>query len=307
MTLLTEIIDAASGDRVPARTLLCKLKVVAARTQTGKLAEWVAYELDGYPDGSTLPSYRGPFEAPVMAHFMGPFNSQIRNIAIPPSTFPEDLRDGPLFQLHLYHSIAEVEHMASEGTTQIVWPQDAVRYYNIGVASGRIQPTVNADMSLVQAIRPYARQVFVGVVDAVRTRTLDLALELERVAPQAGEPGAPSDSRDQAQQVVSTYNFYGSTSNVAIGSSHVTQTVELPGVGDEAALLRYLAAAGTAPSDLVHLQAALAEDRAEAGGSHPAQPGSRVRKWMTQVGTSITTGAVSGFVVDAALKAFFHG
>jgi hypothetical protein len=74
VTLLTEIIDAAIGDKTTVSTLLRKFKVLAARTETGRLAEWVGYELEGYSESSTLPGYRGPFEVPVLGHFVGPGN-----------------------------------------------------------------------------------------------------------------------------------------------------------------------------------------------------------------------------------------
>jgi len=304
VTWLTEIIDAASGDSSTVPTLLRKLKVLAARTETGRLAEWVRHELEGYPDASNLPSYRGPFDTMVLGHFVGSFNTEAKNVPIPPMTFPEDMRAGALFTLRLGHSIAEIEDMAAHKTTQLAWPADAVAYYNYGAEHGHIHRVVRADMALVQAIRPISRQVFVGVLDAVRTRALDLALELEQVAPDAGEPEAPSSTRDQARQVVNTYNFYGGTSNVAIGSSQVTQTVELPKPGDEDALLRYLGAAGVQPGDLVQLQEALVADRDETGGINPPQPGSRVRAWMARAATGVTTGVASGVIV-AAIKAFF--
>lgn len=217
MTLLTEIIDGASGESVGVPTLLRKLKILGARTDTARLGEWVGHELDGYPDVSELPSYRGPFPTPVLGHFMGTFGSEMRNIPIPPSTLPEEIREGPLFAVRIPNSVAQIEEIASKPDAQFAWPADAVRYYNAGLASGRIDRVLSEDMLLAQAFRSMPRQIFVGVLDAVRTRGLDLALELERVAPQADEPGASPEDSGHARQTLNTYNFFGSTSNVAIG------------------------------------------------------------------------------------------
>lgn len=310
MALLTEIIDAASGDAMSVSTLLRKMKVLAARTGTGRLAEWVDHELAGYPDETSAPSYRGPFSPPVLGHFVGPLNIEAENVPIAPVTFPEDAREGPLFKMWLLAGLAEIEQMAAQEVMRFTWPSDALRYYNWGIGSGEIKPTVQEGMALVGAVRPLPRQVFVGVVDAVRNRVLDLALELEAAAPHAGEPSAPEEVREAAQKVINNFNFapnsFASNSNFAIGSSHVTQTVEMPQARDEPGLIRYLAAAGIDPLSLIRLQEALAEDRAEAGGTEPTQPGSRVLAWIRSTTAAIGTEVGTG-VVSAAITAYFGG
>lgn len=306
MALLNEIIDAASSDDSSVSSLLRKLKVLAARTRTGLLAEWVTRELEGYPNLDGLPSYRGPFDPPVLAHFIGPFNSELKNAPLAPMNFSEDMREGSLFKVWMIYPIAEIEDLISQEFVKVAWSADAINYYNWGVQNGEIKPTVRSEMVLVGATRTLPRQLFVGILDAVRNRALDLALELEKVVPEAGEPGASQDTRDRAGQVINTYNFNGSNSNIAISSSQVSQTVTLPSSGDEAGLMRYLAAVGVAPQQLVQLEEALAEDRAEAGGIDPPSAGERVRLWAGRAATAIGTGA-SGDLVFEAIKAYFGG
>jgi hypothetical protein len=302
VTLLGEIVDGASGD-VPVATLLRRLLIVAARTETGRLAEWVRFELDGYPDADRLPPYRGPFSPEVVGHFMGVAGSELNGIQIPPSSFPADMRDSVLFRLWLLNPIAEIEEMAAKDFVEIAWPADAVRFYNYGVHTGSIQRIVRDDMALAVAKRPIPRQIFIGVMDAVRTRVLDLALELEKVAPAAGQPDAPVEAKGEAANVINTYNFYAS-SNVAIASRDVTQKTGLPAMGDEKALVEFLRAAGVGSDDLEALQAALDNDRADAGGEHPGQPGGRVAEWLGRVSTQVGSGAAGGLIVEA-VKAFF--
>lgn len=311
MTLLSELVSGASGDTVPVATLLRQLKVIAARTEAAPLAEWVRHELDGYPSADDVPSYRGPLGAVVLGDFVGVANSQIRNFAIPPGTFPPEARDSGLFQLWLTQPVAELGQLATRESTLIVWPPDAVTAYNHGVRLGIIQGIVRDDMVLVQATRPVPAAVFVGVLDAVRTRVLDLALELEAAAPGAGQPDAPAETKAQAAQVVN-YHFNGPATNVAIASTKVTQsvTVALPARGDEAALLRYLGAHGVDPSRLVELREALEHDRADAGGQHPPTAGARVKAWMATALTDLGTNAAGGVIgaaLTAGLGAFFGG
>jgi hypothetical protein len=303
VTLLTEIIDGATGTAsVP--TLLRKLKVVAARTGSYKLAEWVNKELEGYQSADQLPEYRGPMEAMVLGHFVGIMGREAQNVPIPPSTFPEDMRESSLFVLRLFQPVAEIEEMAKQDHVDLAWPADAMRYYNYGIRTGIIKRVLQDDMALATAHRPLSRQVWIGVVDAVRNRILDLALELERVAPEAGQIDAPDQIRESVATVTNTYNFYGS-SNVVVNSSDFKQSIKVER-GDEDSLIDALRALGVNDAAISDLQAAIAADRDEAGGALQRKPGSRVRAWMAQASTQFGTGAAANLVAEA-VKAFFSG
>lgn len=297
MTLLDDIVSGASGTAAVS-TLLRQLKVLASRTATDRLDAWVTSELTGYPDAMALPPYRGPFDVVALGHFVGSFQSEARNVQIAPSTFPADMREGSLFKLWLLAPVAELEQMASGDFVQLAWPPDAVRYYNYGVQQGTIQRVVREDMVLVSVVRPVPVHVFVGALDAVRTKILELALELEQVVPTAGQLDASADVRGQAAQIINTYNFNAS-SNVAINSSGISQTVHLPSSGDQAGLLRYLGAAGVEPERLVALQEALRLDEAEAGAGVKSR-WTRVRSWFAAAATDVGTNAIGGSISAAA-------
>jgi hypothetical protein len=202
--------------------------------------------------------------------------------------------------LYVLQPVAEVEQLSTQGAVRLAWTADAVRYYNWGVSAGEVEPIVTGDMALVTVVRPVSSTVFVGVLDAVRTRILDLALELERAAPAAGQPGAASEQlRHQVAQVVNTYNFYG-PSNVAIESTDVTQIVAPPSPGDADGLLRFLGAAGVSPDQLLELRTALDDDRRD--DERDQEPGRwvRVRAWFAAASTDVTTGALGGVLGTAA-------
>ncbi len=300
VTFLTEIVDGATG-ATDVATLLRKLKVVAARTSAGKLDEWVNFELGGYDTVDRLPSYRGPFHAAVFGHFVGFMSAELRNVPIPSMSLPSDTRDA-LFTISLTRSIAEIETLAAQESVNLGWSADAVQYYNHGIATGKVLRVVREDMVLVTGSRPVSRQTFIGVLDAVRNRVLDLALELERVAPAAGEPDATAETRGQVASVVNNYHFYGS-SNVAISSSNVEQTITVQ-KGDEESLMRMLATAGVTADELADLRTALAQDREEAGGENPPKPGARVRRWLATNSLAVGVGA-AGNLISGAIMAFF--
>ncbi|MEV4620217.1 hypothetical protein AB0J74_16110 [Asanoa sp. NPDC049573] len=301
MTLLAEVIDGAAGP-ADVSTLLRKLKVVASRTRSTKLADWVAKELEGYKNEDILPEYRGPVETIVLGHFVGMGNRQAQNVPIPPSTFPSDMRESSLFMLRIFHPVAQIADMAERDSVEFAWPADAMRYYNYGTATGIIHRVLQDDMALMTAHRPIMRQVWVGVLDAVRNRILDLALELERVAPEAGQGDATASAREKAAAVANTFNFYG-TSNVAVGSTDFEQSVNVER-GDERSLFEALRALGVMDSAISELRAALAADRSEAGTAPQREPGSRVRGWLAQASTQFGSGAAANLVAEA-VKAFF--
>jgi hypothetical protein len=299
VTLLDDIIEDASGT-VAVTTLLRKLRIVASRTDTAKLGEWVTRELEGYLGRDDLPPYRGPIPIPVVGDFYGAFNTSAQGVGIPPSTFPEELRDGPLFTLRFSNPLAEIEEMATRESLHDAWPSDAVRYYNHAVLRGTVTRIVREDMALGQARKPVPRQIFVGVIDAVRNRVLELALEIEKVAPGAGQQAVTANEKADVGSVVNNIFTFQAAANVAVGSTNVTQTVGLPACGDQAALLRYLGAIGVEPQRVVDLQAALEADRI---ANHKSQ-GPKVTAWLGDVTTAVTTGVATSAIL-AALKAYF--
>jgi hypothetical protein len=185
MSSLEEIVAGASGDE-PVPTLLRKLRVVAVRTGAYPLDKWASYELEGYPSAETVPTYRGPFAASVRGQFLGAFGRSLENVAIPPSTLPEPTRDA-LFTVRMAGPIAAIQSWDTATDIPFPWPADTVRYYNVGLKQGLFQRVVTDDFYLAAGGRYLAGGVVVGLLDSVRTRILDLALNLGQAAPDAGE------------------------------------------------------------------------------------------------------------------------
>jgi AbiTii len=203
------------------------------------------------PDLRGTPGLPRSFLDSAAGHFIGSAH-ELQNYPIPSATFPKELRNSSLFVYNALQSIAQIEQLAHSNGARVEWPADTVLYYNVAVRDGIVKRIVNPDMALAGAHQAVPPQLFTGIVDAVRNRVLDLALELEAAAPQAGQQDASPETNERAAQVINNYNLYG-VSNVAIASSNVTQTVQLPALGDVAGLLRYLGAAGVDPEELVAL------------------------------------------------------
>lgn len=306
MTLLQDLVDGAAGDTVPVPTLLRQLKVVAARTDAAPLAEWVRYELEGYPSDVTVPTYRGPFNGPTLGRFQL-LGNNVSEQPMSPSRYPWVW---PAAARRITSPIAELEHLIGEAQIGIRWPDEAIEAYNDEVSRARMSGALLIE-ELISATRLVDRHFIAGLLSAVRCRVLGLALELEKVAPSAGQPNAPAETVAAAQQVITTH-FHGPIANVAIASEGTIQsvTVQLPAPGDETMLLRYLGAHGVDPAQLVALREALDLDQQDSGGRHPRRAGARVRAWLTQASTDLGTNAAGGVIgaaLTAGLGAFFGG
>lgn len=307
VTFLGDLIRDATADTVPVHELLRRLKVIAARSGTAELAEWVGHELTGYPSADVIPAYRGPFEIPVLGHLSGPFGSEIRNFPLAPVVFPKDFRDSHLFRVAFTDSVAELDHHLKTGqlALEAPWPADMLAYVEYFRAQGKVS-FADGRYTLVGAKRVIPINLVVSSLDAVRDRILDLALSFEEVAPGAGESPATPEESARMSQVFQT-NVYGG--QVAVGSANVHQ-VQV-NRGDEGALFAALSAAGVAPDSLEDLKKALAEDRAENGGEHTAEPGSSVSRWWSRLrlkgaaaAGAIGTGA-TGDLIAQSLGGFF--
>jgi AbiTii len=201
---LSEIIDAATEETASIPSLLRKLKVVASRLETALLLDWVDNELTGYTDPDVLPpQYRGPFPTEVVAQWAGPGGSHA-TMPLPSIALPEPMRKAP-YELVFRQSVSELEKLAeSDDLLMHEWHADAVARVNAMVASGQIQPEIPMG-TLVHAYRRFSPALLTAILDAVRTRVLNVALDLERLVPQAGEADAPPADPALVQLVVTNW------------------------------------------------------------------------------------------------------
>lgn len=277
MSKLSAIIDAASSDDVTTANLLRKLKVVAARLETPPLIDWVDNELAGYPREAAIPDYRGPFGCQVLSDWSGPFQSGAKNLPLPSFSVPKELREAGAFEIRFHESVSQLDQFVSGGKTVVYhWGADVVAMLNTMMENGTI-PEIMEGFGLLSARRQVPVPLIVEVLDNVRTRVLNLALELEKVVPDAGELGVgPADPRT-VNNIVNL--VYGSGNTVAVGSSVQVTQVQ---AGDLDSLLKAVAAAGLSPGDVKELKQAVEGDAADEE-TPDGKPGSRVATFLGKV------------------------
>ncbi len=222
-----------------------------------------------------MPAYRGPFDVEVLGTFSGPFGSGLRNAPIPSIGFPSKYREGALFKITFTQSVAEIEALShSTDTLAAPWPANAIAYTNTLMVQGKV--SLYEGLGLQEARRVVSPGLVVSVVDAVRTRILDLALTIERTDPSTGQAGSPPLPLEARQTIIT--NIYGGSQNVAVASTDFAQTVYVP-PGDRDSLTGHLADLGVAQADIEDLLSALDSDEEKEG----ADLGPATSKWLAQL------------------------
>jgi hypothetical protein len=210
VTLLDDIIAAATDSSASTPDLLRKVLIVARRVGAGEVEAWARYELEGYPRNVDPPSYRhvllhpeGRFAGPENAREIQPLTRELMGL--------ERHWSGQLRQS--IEVLADLEQ--GEGDSSYPWSRPDVDRYR---ASG--EGIVGMELATVYS--KVSRSDLVGVLGKVRTRALDLALDLQADYPEAGEQGGPTvTNQPQMQQVVNNFtttnNITGDGTNIAAG------------------------------------------------------------------------------------------
>ena len=217
MSLIHDIQAASISKDFDIPTLLRMCKLLAARISHLEFAEWVDRELNGYPSIEGLPDYRVA-RVESYGSFIGPF-SRADKLQIPLSVLPKEIHE--LYRnAYMRSGISFYTELLSGDISdrlQESWP--------VGLAV-RNASKLTPNMQCISAWKEIPTGVIVRLMDSVKTRVLDFAIDLEREAPNAGElpiGSQPPLSREKMTQIFNT-NIAGNVANVANASSDFSQS-----------------------------------------------------------------------------------
>lgn len=221
--LLDQIIDGSTDSAVKTSDLLRKVQVAARRVVAPEVEAWVKRELNGYDTDDELPLYR-TMTTVVNGLFTGPSHSRITQ-ALPPH--PDFIDD---FTVHMKQPLVELETFAeSDKDAQSEWPAWRVKAYE---DSGAFAIGFYGLFSIWNVVtRPSLR----GVIDTVRNKAMEFALDLQEEYPNAGESDGPTVETDTRLATVVynvTNNIYGNGTNIATGHDNSLK-VRIKGNRDE--------------------------------------------------------------------------
>ncbi len=270
---------------------------MAHRVGANELTAWVRAELDGYEPGASLPTYRGPFAATVRAVWAGPFGSSATSILTQVGT-PDYMH--PLFEDRFLQGIPEIEELSSkQDELGIAWDGTALAHYNKLVQKDAV-PRFEM-MGVYSAHRVVTPAALRSVVESVRTKALELALDLQSADPRAGEVGGPTKADPAVDRavMVNVNHIYGDVANVAQGTG-ISQSATVT-KDDIESLARALVDLLADPKAAVQAMAIITgDDPPPTKKSKLQKLGSALGNGATAIGTGITSDVAAAGLLHLA-------
>lgn len=283
--LLDDIIELATDDKRSIGVLLRKCVVLAFQLKNEQLKAWANQELNGYPSIENLPKYR-ILPAAATGLFVGPGWARFQQGI--PSFKLEKQHQECAEKVYIAQSVGTLEDTLKSGSDSDLsfpWNANLVAYYQDKLRSGW-------QLHSVQQIVP--KSVFAGLLGTVRTRVLNMALELQSEVGKEDEDLEKIEPRTKAKvdQTINNYIYGGANVYVASGQSTMNATTigeQIIVQGDWNQLATALKGAGINDPELKELQEAIAAD-----GDEKLQESGKVMTWIKDKASKI---AVSGVKV----------
>jgi len=302
MSLLYEIQKSLVQDDVNLCSILLKLRLLAARLGSRPLEDWIKHESDGYPSDIDVPAYR-VISVTYSGTFSGPFGSGIENAPIP-TYLIEKYAGKEWTKYEIREGIAAIDElMATSSGGGGTLGVDASNLILL------LQGKVYGDYACNDIRGTISRSALAELQYAVRSRVLELTIELEKTVPEAAQIdfGSPDSAEKlNSEKVTQIYQqiIYGNVTTITGGdNSHFFLAIN---ERDDKALIKYLVKSGIAESDAAELAKLFASEE-PAGKEEPFGP--KAKAWLIanlkkatdgtwKVGISIAT----KLFTEAALK-----
>lgn len=281
MKLLDEVVQGAIDSGTPVPVLLRRCLLLAAGLGNEKLKSWANQELNGYSGSDELPEYRS-IRIQARGNFSGPFGSGLTNWPIPSAALKKEHRHwaetARLTQpIAAFDDLLKTAGTDGEGTFSIPWPDNLTLFY---------QSKLIQQQALISAWQVVSRGVVASLIDTIRNRVLNMALEIQ--AELKGSDDLSTIAKSDVERTVIN-NIYGGQNLWGHGGSITTvidqsQTTVLV-AGDRNKLDEILHQGGLEPTDLKALTTALAAD-----DNKPEGPS--VLKWIKEVAPKLALSGV---------------
>ena len=301
MSLLHEIQESVVQEGADLGSVLLKLRLLASRLGSDVLEEWVKRESEGYPNDVAVPSYR-IVGMSFKGTFSGPFGSGLKNAPIP--TYLVEQYAGKEWTNHeVRESIAGVSELLNMSIEKGTLGIDASNL--ILLLGGKIYGSYACN----DITATISRSAIAEIQQSVRSRILELTLELEKSIPAATHVsfGAPqnTDTNSEKVQQISQQIIYGNVTTAVAGSSGTQIAVDI-GFHDNDSFIRYLIESGIPREDASELAGIVGSEEP----SGPEEPfGEKGQSWLLanlkkaaegtwKIGISVATKVLT----EAALK-----
>lgn len=301
MGLLQDIQSDAISQGASVSSLLRKCLLLADKIDSSLLEEWVRHELNGYPSEVPVPDYR-QMAMSFKAHFIGPLGAQLRNAPVAAAIVEKLTGNDTLSTFEARQAITTIvdsDAIRNSGTM-------TVNLDNIGAYLGT---RLIQHYTVAQFWGEVPAMSVVGIVEAVKTRTLEFTMALSKKYPIASEIGAlevrDAETERQVSQIFQN-TIYGPVGIMGVAQNSTVAVAV--GAGSWSELGALLRDNGVTESDLISLKFALEEER------EPPKEGTfgpRVTKWIGGMVTKAASGAwgiglsAAGTLLQEALLSYY--
>jgi hypothetical protein len=295
MNLLDEIINIAIDTKQSLPVLLRKCLLLAYELKNERLKSWANQELNGYDPKQELPDYR-IMHIGTYANFTGPFGASMRNWPIPPAVLEEPHRDfARKVELRQAISCYEASVQSRDGSMTYTWPGDLCLYYQDKLVDGYV---------LVSAWQTVPSSAISGMIDTIRNRTLNMALEVKaELGNRADGMSMTNTDAEKISQSI-THNIFNGPAYFASGTSQVqitnTGNETFITQGNRDALDGLLLKSGLSDPDVQELSTAMQRDGKRVGSS--------VTAWIARVSPKLVAAGVaaSGKIAQSLITDWLH-
>lgn len=289
--LLDKIIDLATDIHQPLSVLLRQCVVLAHQLSNDSLKMWANQELNGYTDSKNLPEYR-IMRAGALGVFRAGYAFPSITRPIPPSAMEKPHR-WAAETVRLTEPVSAYENCLQSPKGHALmyeWNADLIGYYQSSFIEGH---------ALARAWQEVPFSAIAGVLDTIRTRVLNVALDIKK---EIGESDSdlkkvelnPKEAEKVNHIVIN--HIYGGT--VFVGSEQQIRIQNIA-VGNWNDLNKALLAAGIGESEIGELSGAIQQDEQRIGTGVKAwisKNASKVLNKGVEMGATLGTTILTEYV-----------
>lgn len=304
MSLLHDIQTAVLQEGSDLGPILLKLRLLAARLGSQPLADWVKHESEGYPKEAELPSYR-IIPVSYRATFSGPFGSGIQNAPISPYLI-EKFAGKSWVQYEMRQSIAAVDDLLGSADRDGSFAINAANLILL------LQGNVYSGYACNDVVGNISRSSLAEIQHSVRSRVLELTIELEKSIPEAstvalGKADPVSGQHSAVATQIAQQIIYGNVTSISASGDGARINVAI-GERDLDSFVQFLVQSGLAEQDARQLGKIVTTEEPE---SKTEPMGAKARKWLVNNLKKATDGtwkigvAVATDVIKEALLKYY--
>lgn len=291
MSLAERLQDAVLDSRRPLADALRLAKVLAAELESEELANWVDWELKGYPqEHADMPAYRRIPSTALAVISNGYYTHTAQQL---PTYRLPDWMQKHATEANCNQSVGELEALATQRSDVVIqWASELVALANQHVSLSETYQIMSVQV-------PVPKPAILGVLESVRNNLLDYLLRLKQIDSTKVEDDKELSRLDK-KKVRNAFKFTigGNDNTVAAGETVTQQIANAVPKGDSAALEDRLDELGVSKNDSKELQIAVEDDKKKSPKTIGERTKAVIERISTAAGNKLAEGG-AGLILEA--------